>query len=84
MRKNNKRGNLEDEFHIGKALKFLRKKYNKSQWDLFHETGLTPDYISKIETGKIKDPRLITIKKLAKCFGITVAEFVKYAEKKWD
>lgn len=70
---------MSDDFNIGKAIKSLRKKRNKSQGDIFRATGIERNYISKIENGKI-EPKLKTIYKLAAFFGMTISEFLKYAE----
>jgi len=64
---------------VGGALKISREKAGLSQWDLFEKSGLLPGYISRIERGEIRYPRLSTIKKLCKALGIQVDEFINQA-----
>jgi len=71
---------MEDGIDVGKALKELRKKNGVSQGDIFRATGLERGYLSKIENGKIKQPRITTIYKLAGFFNIKVSEFIRLAE----
>ena len=65
--------------NIPGAIRGLRKERDLSQGDLFELTGLKESYISKLENGHIK-PTLETISKLSKAFGISVSEFLEYAE----
>ena len=65
---------------FSKALKKLRADKNISQGDLFLRTGLERAYISKLENGKINDPRLTTVVVLAKALGVPIDEFVKEME----
>ena len=70
------------ELDIGKALKTLRKKNGMSQWTVAMASGLKPEYISRLETRRIKNPRIQTIFKLAKVFKIEPSEFLEYAQNK--
>lgn len=54
----------------------LRKKYGINQEALAKELGLTQTAISKWESGEAK-PKIDTIKKLAKIFGVSVAEILE-------
>lgn len=64
---------------VSAAIKKLREEKGLTQGDLFRKTGLERAYVSKLEAGKII-PKLVTIVKLAEAFGITAAEFIRYAE----
>lgn len=68
------------ELKIGKAIKTLRQKHDNTQGDIFRATGLERGYVSRLESGKIKYPKLKTIDKLSKFFGLKISEFIKYAE----
>jgi len=67
------------ELNIPGAIRGLRKKKELSQGNLFDLTGLKESYISKLENGHIK-PTVETIAKLAEAFGLSVSEFLEYAE----
>ena len=67
------------ELNISGAISGLRKKRGLSQGNLFDLTGLKESYISKLENGHIK-PTVETIAKLAEAFGLSVSEFLEYAE----
>ena len=66
---------------IGKAIRILREKRGLSQTDVREKTGLEASYISRIETGKIRLPRVDTINKIAIAIDTTVDEIVKLAIK---
>ncbi|KNF10200.1 putative HTH-type transcriptional regulator [Gottschalkia purinilytica] len=53
-------------------VKLYRKKYNLTQLDLSEIIGVTKDYISQIERGRI--PGMETANKLAKLFDTTIDE----------
>lgn len=53
-------------------VKLYRKKHNLTQKDLSVLLGVTPDYVSQIERGRI--PGMETAKKIAKIFGTTIDE----------
>ena len=72
------------ELNIGKAMKTLREKNDNTQGDIFRATGLERGYISRLESGKIRYPKLHTINKLAKFFGLKISEFIKYAEEDFN
>lgn len=54
----------------------LRKKYGVSQESLAKELGLTQTAISKWESGEAK-PKIETIKKISKLFGVSVSEILE-------
>ena len=57
-------------------LKRLRAQRGWSQATLSERTGLTKEYIARLELGQ-HDPSLSTLLKLAKALKVTVAELVK-------
>jgi len=71
------------DLNIGKAIKALREKNDNTQGDIFRATGLERGYVSRLESGKIKYPKLHTINKLAKFFGLKISEFLNYAEENY-
>jgi transcriptional regulator with XRE-family HTH domain len=55
-----------------KNLKKLRKKKGWSQEKLARESGISYQTLIKIEQGRIKNPRLDTLIKLAKALGVSI------------
>lgn len=59
-----------------KRLKILREARGLTQAGLAKGSGLTREYIARLELGQ-QDPSLSTLTKLAKALKVTVAELVK-------
>lgn len=70
-------GDLQALF--GQNLRIARVRQNKTQAELAEGAGLTPQYISKIEDGKI-NVTLDTMKKLATVLHSNVSEMIREAE----
>lgn len=64
---------LEERF--GKRCKRLRHQAGLSQLDMVRDHGFSLSHYQKIERGAL-DPRLSTLVKLAKSFGVSVSELV--------
>jgi len=47
-----------------------------SQRALAKAAGLSPVLVTKLESGAIADPRLSTLRKLAKALNVTVADLI--------
>jgi transcriptional regulator with XRE-family HTH domain len=62
------------EVRFGKRCRKLRHQAGLSQLDMA-EQGFSLSHYQKIERGTL-DPRLSTLIKLAKCFGVSVSELV--------
>ena len=69
----------------GKALavciKQLRAKRGMTQGDIARATGFERSYISNLEGGRIKYPRVNTVDKIAAAFGMKLSELIIYCEK---
>ena len=65
---------------VAQAVKTLREEHNFSQSELAHKSGLTTDYISKLERGKKQNPTLATLFKLAYVFEMTATELMSRIE----
>ena len=61
-------------------MKKLRDIQGKSQTQMAASTGLAQTYISKIENGHIKHPKIETISKIAEFFAMYVSDFIRVAE----
>jgi len=60
-------------------LKNLKKLRNKKDWTqerLARESGISFHTLIKIESGRIKNPRLETLIKLAKALGVSIDKLV--------
>ena len=60
-----------------KNLKKLRKQKGWSQEKLAREAGISYQTLIKIEQGRIKNPKLETLIKLAKALGTSLDKLVK-------
>ena len=65
---------------IGKAVKTIRSKNDLSQTQLASASGLSVDYISKLETGKKRNPAFLTLYKLATGLGISMTDLISSIE----
>ena len=66
---------------LGVCMKQLRAKKGMTQGDIVRATGLERSYVSNLEAGKIKHPRIHTVDKIAQAFGMKLSEFIIYCEK---
>ena len=66
--------NLKRQF--GERVRKLRKQHGWMLVELSVETGLGRVFLSNLENGK-HEPKLGTIKKLAKAFGLTASQLLK-------
>jgi transcriptional regulator with XRE-family HTH domain len=64
---------LEERF--GKRCRKLRHEAGLSQLDMVRDHGFSLSHYQKIERGTL-DPRLSTLIKLAKSFGVSVSDLV--------
>ena len=62
---------------VGVNVRRLRKEKGLSRAKLASELGLTGHGVEYIENGKVKNPRLNTLKKLADFFNISIDELIK-------
>lgn len=61
---------------LASKLKALRLKKNKSLQQVADAVGASKNHIWDLETGKSRNPSIELLTKLAKCFGVSVAELV--------
>jgi len=62
---------------IAKNIKKYRDKMKISQDKLSKLAGITLHTITKIESGATPDPRIETVKRIAKALGVPVDELLK-------
>jgi transcriptional regulator with XRE-family HTH domain len=66
---------------LGICMKQLRAQKSMTQGDVVRATGLERSYVSNLEAGKIKYPRVHTVDKIAAAFGMKLSELIIYCEK---
>lgn len=57
---------------LAERLKWCRKVKQKTLREVEEATGVSNAYISQLETGKITDPGVNSLSKLAKYYGVTL------------
>jgi len=62
---------------LSENLKHYREKARYSKLKLARKTGLSARCIEFIEYKKVKNPRLETLKKLAKALNVSVEELIE-------
>jgi repressor LexA len=70
---------MENDTRFGKIMRALREKHAESQTELGHILDVSPQMISKFETGK-SVPSATTLKTLSRHFGVTIEELLGIAE----
>jgi transcriptional regulator with XRE-family HTH domain len=61
---------------MAKRIKEWRTKRDMSQRDLAERSGVSREYIARIELGQ-HDPTLSTLEKLAEALGVSVSKLVE-------
>jgi transcriptional regulator with XRE-family HTH domain len=61
---------------LGERCRALRRRRSLSQMDIVRRFEFSLSHYQKIERGDL-DPRLSTLKKLAECFDVTIAQLLK-------
>jgi transcriptional regulator with XRE-family HTH domain len=61
---------------MAKKLQALRNKRGLSQRELAERSGVSREYIARLETAR-QDPTLSTLEKLAKALGVKVARLLE-------
>lgn len=59
-----------------RKIKDLMKEKNMSIYRLSKETGISDSLLGKILNGKVKNPRIQTVKQIAKALNVTIDEIV--------
>jgi transcriptional regulator with XRE-family HTH domain len=59
---------------LGSTIKRLRKRQDLEQQELAAKAGVSQPYLSKLEAGRMKNPTLDVLRKLAKALGVTLEE----------
>lgn len=59
-----------------RKIKDLMKEKNMSIYRLSKETGISDSLLGKILNGKVENPRIQTVKQIAKALSVTIDEIV--------
>lgn len=59
-----------------RKIKDLMKEKNMSIYRLSKETGISDSLLGKILNGKVENPRIQTVKQIAKALNVTINEIV--------
>ena len=63
---------------LGKQIRNLREKHKLTQEELASRAGISTKYLQNLEGKKPKVASIITLEKLAKGFGITPWELIRF------
>ena len=63
--------------NIGENIKKRRTKLGLPQEDFAQKSGVKYTTLTKIETGVIKTPSVVTMAKIAKALGVSIEELLK-------
>ncbi|MGB3862905.1 MAG: helix-turn-helix transcriptional regulator [Candidatus Aminicenantaceae bacterium] len=66
---------------IGKRIKILRLERGLTQGDIEEATGVSRSHISKIESGKVANPGLDTLEKIAKALKVSISFLFHFDER---
>ncbi len=66
---------------LAQRIRFLRKEQKWTQEDLGEKSGLTYKFVGQIERGEVS-PSLNSLNKVAKAFGVTVSELLRFEGKR--
>jgi transcriptional regulator with XRE-family HTH domain len=66
---------------IARAINILLEKNKMSQADLTRAAKYERSYVSKIAAGGVKFPRLDTMQRISRVFGMDVDEFLAFTKK---
>lgn len=61
---------------LGERIKTFRVRKNLSLQDLADQVGASKAHIWELETGRARNPTIDMVTKLAKCFGVGIADLV--------
>lgn len=59
-----------------RKIKDLMKEKNMSIYRLSKETGISDSLLGKILNGKVENPRIQTVKQIAKALNVTIDEIL--------
>lgn len=73
-------GGIESGMKIGQIIRGMRKLHGMTLRDVSRGSGLSIALLSHLETGVQTNPTLDTLRKLAKCWNLTVVDLLNSLE----
>jgi transcriptional regulator with XRE-family HTH domain len=66
---------------IGKRIRLLRLERKSHQGDIAEASGISRSHLSKIESGKVENPGLLTLEKIAKALKVSISYLLHFDER---
>lgn len=66
---------------IGKRIRLLRLERGLSQGDIEEVSGICRSHLSNIESGKVENPGLYTLERIAKALKISISYLLHFDER---
>lgn len=68
---------VKEKIMLAENIKKYRKKLKLTQEKLAREADISYSTVIKLESGEIADPRMETLKKIAKALGVSIDKLVR-------
>jgi transcriptional regulator with XRE-family HTH domain len=66
---------------IGKRIRLLRLERGITQDDIEKAAGISRSHLSKIESGKVENPGLLTLERIAKALKVSISYLLHFDER---
>jgi transcriptional regulator with XRE-family HTH domain len=66
---------------VGKRIRLLRLERNVHQSDIAEASGISRSHLSKIESGKVENPGLLTLERIAKALKVSISYLLHFDER---
>jgi transcriptional regulator with XRE-family HTH domain len=66
---------------IGKRIRLLRLERGITQGDIEKAAGISRSHLSKIESGKVENPGLLTLERIAKVLKVSISYLLHFDER---
>jgi transcriptional regulator with XRE-family HTH domain len=66
---------------IGKRIRLLRIERKLHQNDIAEASGISRSHLSKIESGKVENPGLLTLERIAKALKVSISLLLHFDER---
>jgi len=68
---------------LARRLTSLREQANVRRRDLAREAGISEDTLASLEQGRLDNPTLKTLVRLARVFGVPATDLIDGADESW-
>ena len=66
---------------IGKRIRLLRWERKLHQGEIAEASGISRSHLSKIESGKVENPGLLTLERIAKSLKVSISYLLHFDER---